>query len=93
MTRWQKSVGATITAAAVLFGAKLWIGHLAQASEDHKSLNEAQETQDMLVALTEVLGVRVRLQDAENARDLKLCDEGIITSERICRQARLKIRP
>lgn len=92
MTKWQKGVGGTVTAVALISGGGLWVSHLVQASEDHLSLSEAQETQDRLVELTEALGSRVQLEDAETARDVKLCDEGLIISERMCKAARLKFR-
>ena len=92
MNKWQKGVAGIVTAAGLIFGGKAWIGHLAQAGEDHDSLNEAQETQDRLVGLTEAISSRIQLEDAENARDVKLCNEGLLTNERMCKQARLKMR-
>jgi hypothetical protein len=92
MTKWQRGVGATITAAALIFGGKAWVGHLAQAGEDHRSLTEAQKTQKMLVGLTSAISSRIQLEDAASARDVKLCEEGLITNKTVCRQARLRMQ-
>ena len=92
MTAWKKGIAASVTAAFLIIGGRAQLGHYASASEDHNSLSEAQETQDRLVELTEVLANRVQLEDAEAARDVKLCQEGIIEDAQICRTARLKMR-
>ena len=92
MTKWQKGVGSVVTAAALISGGTIWVGHLVQAGEDHSSLAEAQETQDSLVALTEAISSRIQLEDAATFERVQLCDEGLIVDKVVCRMARLKMK-
>ena len=79
-------------AAALIFGGKAWVGHLAQAGENTRSLSEAQKTQEILVGLTAAISSRIQLEDAASAERVKLCEEGLITNKTVCRQARLRMQ-
>ena len=92
MTKWQKGVSGTVTAAFLISGGGLWVSHLVQAGEDHSSLAEAQETQDSLVALTEAISSRIQLEDAATAERVQLCKEGLIIDKAVCKMARLKMK-
>ncbi len=91
MNKWQKTVAAALTVAAVTFLGNAWIGHFAQASEDHGSITEAQETQERLVELVEALGSRVTVEDAKIARDRELCMAGMIENRRVCAEAGIRL--
>jgi hypothetical protein len=89
MTKWQKGVGATVSAAIIIMGLKLWVGHLAQAKEDHESITKAQQVQAELVELTKALGQRALAEDAKLERDAELCGAGLINDPIICREAQM----
>ncbi len=88
--KWFWGVTGTVAAAAILFGANAQIIHYAQAGENTRSLEEAQETQDILVDLVEALGTRVQVSDAKAERDLELCNANLVNDARLCAEARMR---
>ena len=78
-SKWEKGVAATVTAAIIIFGLKLWYGHLAEASDNHNRTDQTEAVVNELVTLTKSLGA---IHDAEQAALAKVGE--------LCRSGKLK---
>ena len=78
-SKWRMGVAATVSAAVIIFGLKLWYGHLAQAGEDHSRIEQSEKVQSELVALTKSLGAIHDAEQAAMAKVGELCRSGKLT--------------
>lgn len=69
-------VVSTVAAAVILLGINAWVGHFAQAGQDHRSIEETQEIQERLTGIVEYLSNIHRDADAALAKVAELCRSG-----------------
>ncbi len=91
----KRMVATSLVTAALLAVAAGVKTHLATAAEDHALLKQTVQTQQATVKtqgemaeLLKALVNRVTVADAKAARDLELCDSGVLDDDTLCASAR-----